>query len=176
MSVGLTFLLCLLSKAHRGEGLGIPSNLLGCHSWQSCSVSACCLRRTLWLLGLVASVLCALLARQWILNMCQSSVAFGCYSSFLCESGPWILRSIHIQTFGVSTSPLVFGSHWFGVLPWEVYRKLWIYWEMTSGLFRFTGCFVHSSRIVLSFCRGVTIMRIFLESISVFFRIQRVLA
>ena len=30
----------------RGAGLGIPSLLLGCHCWQSCSVSACCLRRT----------------------------------------------------------------------------------------------------------------------------------
>ena len=24
-------------------------------------------------------------------------------------------------------------------LPWKVYRKLWIYWEMTSGMFRITG-------------------------------------
>ena len=41
--------LCLLSEAYRGEGLGIPSLPLGCHSWslctwQSCSVSWCCLR------------------------------------------------------------------------------------------------------------------------------------
>ena len=73
------FLLCLLSEAHRGEGLGIPSHLLGCHLWQTCSVSACCLRRTRWLLGLVASVSCVLLARQWIQYIRQSSVAFGCY-------------------------------------------------------------------------------------------------
>ena len=30
----------------RGEGLGIPSPHLGCHLWQTCSVSTCCLRRT----------------------------------------------------------------------------------------------------------------------------------
>ena len=30
-------LLCLPREAYRGEGPGIPSHLLGCHSWQSCS-------------------------------------------------------------------------------------------------------------------------------------------
>ena len=44
--VHMTSLLCLLSEAHRGEGLGIPSPLPGCHLWQTCSVSACCLRRS----------------------------------------------------------------------------------------------------------------------------------
>ena len=32
MSVRMTFLLCLLSEAHRSEGLGIPSPHLGCHT------------------------------------------------------------------------------------------------------------------------------------------------
>ena len=32
MSVHMTFLLCLLSEAHRGEGLGVPSPHLGCHT------------------------------------------------------------------------------------------------------------------------------------------------
>ena len=46
-----------------GEGLGIPSPLLGCHYWQSCSVSTCCLRRTVLDSSRsgYASVLCALL-------------------------------------------------------------------------------------------------------------------
>ena len=79
VSAHLISLRCLLSEAHRGEILGIPSPLLGCHLWQTCSVSACCLRRTLWLLGLVASVSCVLLARQWIQYVRQSSVATGCY-------------------------------------------------------------------------------------------------
>ena len=55
--VHMTSLLCLLSEAHRGEGLGIPSPLP-----LACSVSARCLRRT----GLVSSVSFVLLARQWI--------------------------------------------------------------------------------------------------------------
>ena len=62
----------------RGEAWH-PSPLLGCHLWQTCSVSACCLIRTLWLLGLVASVSCVLLARQWVQYIRLSSVAFGCY-------------------------------------------------------------------------------------------------
>ena len=41
----------------RGEELGIPSPLLGCHFWRSCSVSACCLRSTV----LVFLVPCCLL-------------------------------------------------------------------------------------------------------------------
>ena len=90
-------LLCLLSEAHRGEGLGISSPLLGCHLWQTCSVSACCLRRTLWLLDLVASVLCVLLARKWILNMRQSGFWL-LFHTFQCEGGPRILRSILGQT------------------------------------------------------------------------------
>ena len=73
--------------AHRGEGLGTLT-LLGCHIWQTCSVSECCLRRTLWLLGLVVSVSCVLLARQWIQYIRQSSVAFGCYfTSFRVKVG-----------------------------------------------------------------------------------------
>ena len=37
VSVHMNSLLCLLSDTHRGEGLGIPSPLLGCHFWQYCS-------------------------------------------------------------------------------------------------------------------------------------------
>ena len=79
VSAYLISLRCLLSEAHRNDWLGINSPLLGCHLWQTCSVSACCLRRALWLLGLVASVSCVLLARQWIQYIRQSSVAIGCY-------------------------------------------------------------------------------------------------
>ena len=38
---------CLLGDGLRCEGLGIPSLLLGCHFWRSCSVSCCCLRSML---------------------------------------------------------------------------------------------------------------------------------
>ena len=77
-----------------GEGLGIPSPLPGCHFRRSCSVSACCLRRTLWLLGLVASVSCVLLARLWIRRRCFWLL---CHT-FPCEGRPRILRSIHDLT------------------------------------------------------------------------------
>ena len=68
--VATLFLLCLLSEAHRGEGLGIPSPLPGCHFWRSCSVSSCCLRSTVWcaLLGLTADTVHASVVG-----------AFGCY-------------------------------------------------------------------------------------------------
>ena len=33
-------------RRFKGEGLGISSPLRGCHYWQSCSVSVCCLRGT----------------------------------------------------------------------------------------------------------------------------------
>ena len=43
------------------------------------------------------------------------------------EGGPRILRSIHVQ---------------FGVLPWEVYRKLRIYWEWLQEFSVLLVCFV----------------------------------
>ena len=69
----------LLSEAHRGEGLGIPSLHLGCHFWR-CSVSCCCLRSfRIWIIWGGAffphvSVFCTSLVSQWIHHMRQSSV------------------------------------------------------------------------------------------------------
>ena len=138
MSVHMNYLRCLLSEASRGEGLGIPSPLLGCHYWQSCSVSACCL--SLWILLGYASVLCALLGLT--VDTVHVSVFGGfwlLFHTYPGEVGPRILRSILGRTHRFSTSlsySAVTGSV---SLPREVYRKLWIYWEMTSGFFRTTG-------------------------------------
>ena len=71
--------------------------------------------------------------------MCQSWVAFGCYlthSVYRWTSDPEV-DSRTDQGFSVSPSySAVTGPV---SLPREVYRKLWIYWEMTSGIFRVTG-------------------------------------
>ena len=60
------------------------------------------------------------------------------FHAFPCEGGPRILRSILGQTriFYEPSYSAVTGSV---SLPREVYRKLWIYWEMTSGIFSITG-------------------------------------
>ena len=105
---GLLFLFCLLGEASRGEGLGIPSHLLGCHFWQSCSVSTCCLRRRVWDSsgsGYV-SILCALLGST--ADTVHVSVFGGfwlLFHTFPCDGGPRILRSILGLTHGFSTSP-----------------------------------------------------------------------
>ena len=98
--------------------LGIPSPLLGCHFWLSCSVSASCLRRTvLDSSGSgYASVLCALLCST--VDTVHVSVFGGFWLLFhtlLREGGPRILRSILGQTKDFFFEPPVFGSHCSGV-------------------------------------------------------------
>ena len=138
----MTSLRCLLSEASRGEGLGNPSPLLGCHYWQSCSVSTCCLLRRTFLdssFSGYASVLCALLG----LTADTVHVSFFggfwlLFRTFPCEGGLRILRSI-LGRHGFSMSPSYSAVTGSVSLPREVYRKLWIYWEMTSGIFSVTG-------------------------------------
>ena len=70
VSVHVTSLRCLLSEASQGEGLGIPSLLLGCLA----------VLFGVYELPETHFPFCALcLARQRIQFMCQSSAAFGCY-------------------------------------------------------------------------------------------------
>ena len=96
------------------EGLVIPSPHLGCHHWQSCSVSTCCPRRAV----LDSSGLCFRIVRfAWFHSG---------YSS--CVSLRWLLvvfshifvrrwtsdPEVDSQTdLRISYEPFVFGSHWF---------------------------------------------------------------
>ena len=61
------------------------------------------------------------------------------FHTFSCEGGPRILRLILRQTHGFSLSPSYSAVTCSVSWPWKVFRKLWIYWEMTSGIFRFPG-------------------------------------
>ena len=101
MSVLLTFLLCLLSEAHRGEGLGIPSPHLGCHTCPG--VVAGPVGGHLYLAVPVPGVL-PVFCGAFVLSAYGSTVAT-CYVSlqkrwnftpFLREGGPRILRSFFV--------------------------------------------------------------------------------
>ena len=76
--VHMTSLLCLLSEAHRGEGLGIPSPHLGCHFWRLFGVVMLPEEffgsGLFWEVSSLISVSCTSLALQWIHYMRQSSV------------------------------------------------------------------------------------------------------
>ena len=125
-------------RRSRGEGLGIPSPLLVCHFWQSCSVSACCLRRTvLDSSGSgYASVLCVF--RQRIQLMCQSSVALVVISHIFVRrwtSDPEVDSRTDTR---ISCEPLVFGSHWFGLCRVRCTGILDLL-GLPSGIFRVTG-------------------------------------
>ena len=81
VSVHTTSLLCLLSEAHRSEGLGIPSHP---SRMPPLADGVCELPETYTLApGLVASVSCVLLARQWIQYIRLSSVLLVAISDIL---------------------------------------------------------------------------------------------
>ena len=108
-----------LGPPHRGEGLGIPSP--GCHLWQTCSVSGCCLRRTLWVLCLVASVSCVFGAFGLLFHTFRVKV----------DSDPEVVSRTD-QVFSMSPS---YAAVTVPVsVPREVYRTPLFYWEMTSGI------------------------------------------
>ena len=86
--VHMTSLLCLLSEALRGEGLGIPSPLPGCHFW----------RRVLDSVGWFYSdtVHASVVGGYWLL-----------FHTLECEGGPRILRSILRQTLAFLRVPRI---------------------------------------------------------------------
>ena len=127
--VVILFLLCLLSEGRGVRGLASPHSFLGATSVIMFGVYVLPETYSWILLGLVTLPCCALPARQWILNMCQSSMTFGCYSTRFRVKVDLDVEVDSRTDQEFSYEPLVFGSHWFGVLPWEVCRKLWIYWR-----------------------------------------------
>ena len=85
-------------------------------------------------------VLCALLGLT--VDTVHVSVFGGfwlLFHTFPFEGGLRILRSILGQTHGFPVSPSYSAAIGLVSLPCEVYRKPWIYWEMTSGIFRIAG-------------------------------------
>ena len=83
------------------------------------------------------------------------------FHTFQCEGGPRILRSFHIQTSVFLRAPRTRQSLVL-CLAVEEYRKLWIYWEMTSGIFRFSGML--RSTVDFSFMRQSAIRHSWLDS------------
>ena len=129
VSVLMTSHRFLLADVSRGEGLGIPSPLLGCHFWQSCSVSTCCLRRTVWdSSGPVMLPCCAFFDSGY--SSCVSlRWLWWLFHTFPSEGGPRILRLILGRSHGFPTSPSCSAATDSVSLPCEVYRKFWIFWK-----------------------------------------------
>ena len=110
MPVHVTSLLCLLSEAHRGEGLDIPSPLLGCHLWQTFR----CLRVARDVrFGLGSGCFSIVRIARSTVDTVHSSVVGGFWLLFhtsQCEGGPRILRSIlgHTKSMPVAIPQVQF--------------------------------------------------------------------
>ena len=118
------FLHCLLSEASWGEGLGIPSPLLGCHFGRSCSVSRCCLRSISDLDSFGRSLpscfrILQFLGSQRIQCMRQSPVLLVIFHTCPCEGGPRILKLILGQNLVFLRAPSYSAVHLFCVLAVE---------------------------------------------------------
>ena len=132
LSVLMTSHRFLLADGSRVRGLASPHPFLG-------ATSTCCLRRTVWdSSGLVMLPYCAFFDSGY--NSCVSlRWLWWLFHTFPCEGGPRILRLILGRSHGFPMSPSCSAATGSVSLPCEVYRKLWIYWEMTVGIFRIAG-------------------------------------
>ena len=114
------------------RGLASPHPFLGCHLLASCSVSSCCLRRTV---GFFCLWICFRTVRFWIDSGYSSCVSlrwlWWLFHTCSCEGVPRILRLILGRSHGFSMRP----SYSAVTVP----VSTWIFWEMTSGIVRLTG-------------------------------------
>ena len=84
MSVHMNSLLCLLGEAHRGEELGIPSHILGCHFLQSGFFWVLIRFRIVCLLGSTAdTVHVSVFGGHWLLFLIPRPLVSDSYLSVL---------------------------------------------------------------------------------------------